>query len=140
MPAPLVLAAGSTLIGLVDPFVRRLLNLIPDPSARAAAEAEWAATSLALIERSDERQVEVNKIEAASNSIFQGGWRPAAAWMCVFGLFMQTIAYPLIGWGLSIWAPGIPLPQIDTDLLTFTLTGLLGLGGFRTVEKMGRRA
>src|SRR3546814_9343157 len=31
-------------------------------------------------------QIEVNKAEAQSGSLFIGGWRPAVGWVCVVGL------------------------------------------------------
>jgi hypothetical protein len=44
----------------------------------------------------------------------------------------------LIGWALSIWPPGTPMPQIDTDTLMGLLVPMLGLGTLRTFEKVKR--
>jgi uncharacterized membrane protein len=33
-------------------------------------------------------QLEVNKAEAASGSLFKGGWRPAIGWICGLALIM----------------------------------------------------
>ncbi|WP_372399071.1 hypothetical protein ABMY26_23900 [Azospirillum sp. HJ39] len=41
-----------------------------------------------------------------------------------------------MGWGLSIWSPGTPMPQIDTDTLMGLLVPMLGLGAYRTFEKV----
>ncbi|MCP1613949.1 hypothetical protein J2848_005650 [Azospirillum lipoferum] len=41
-----------------------------------------------------------------------------------------------MGWALSIWAPGMPMPQIDTDTLMGLLVPMLGLAGYRTFEKV----
>jgi len=61
------IAAG---LKVIDKFV-------PDPAAKAKAEAELRADLLA----SDRAQMEVNKAEAQTGSLFIGGWRPAIGWV-----------------------------------------------------------
>lgn len=68
--------------------------------------------------------------------MFVSGWRPAVGWVCVLGLFVQAVGYPLMGWALSIWSPGTPMPQIDADTLMSLLVPMLGLGAYRTFEKV----
>ena len=82
----------------------------------------------------------MNEVEAQSESLFKSGWRPATGWLCVFGLFLHTVGYPLLGWALTVWAPGTPIPTVDTESLVSILVGLLGLGGYRTIERLKRRA
>jgi hypothetical protein len=79
-------------------------------------------------------QIEVNKIEAASTSVFVSGARPAAMWTCVCGLFYTFILQPLLSWASLIWKYPEP-PQIDTGLLIQLLMGMLGLAALRTYEK-----
>lgn len=74
-------------------------------------------------------QIEVNKIEAASDSLFKSGWRPATGWVCVLGLFFAGIVRPIL------LACGLDVPEIDTGTLLTILLGMLGLSGFRTAEK-----
>jgi hypothetical protein len=80
-------------------------------------------------------QVEVNKVEAASTSMFVAGWRPAVGWVCVFGLAYTFVGQPLLTWGSAYWQVPIP-PSLDMGTLITLLGGMLGLGGLRTVEKM----
>jgi hypothetical protein len=90
----------------------------------------------------DLAQVEVNKIEAGSSSLFVSGWRPAVGWVGVAGVAYQFLGYPLMQW---IWAFGqgvdlIPKglaapPDLQTDQLMVLLSGLLGFGGMRSFEK-----
>jgi len=90
----------------------------------------------------DLAQVDINKIEAASSSVFVSGWRPAVGWVGVLGLVYQFLGYPLMQWG---WAFGqgmdwIPRelhapPDLDVEQLMTLLAGLLGFGGMRTFEK-----
>jgi len=75
-------------------------------------------------------QIEVNKVEAASGSIFVAGWRPFVGWVCGAGLATQIMVFPLIdrifGWSMAF----------DTELLILTMSGMLGIGGMRTFEKI----
>src|SRR3546814_16953903 len=78
-------------------------------------------------------QIEVNKAEAQSGSLFIGGWRPAVGWVCVVGLTYTFFAQPMLAWGSA--AAGIPTtPDIDLSELLKLLAGMIGLGGFRTYE------
>ena len=81
-------------------------------------------------------QNEVNKIEAASGSLFVGGWRPAVGWVGVLGLVYASIGYPLLVWASQNFGIQSP-PQTDTEILVTLLFGLLGLGGLRSWEKKG---
>lgn len=87
-------------------------------------------------------QVEVNKIEAADSSLFVKGWRPAVGWVGVAALAYQFLIYPFLCWGWTAmqaasWVPTgmAPPPQVDTDSLWVILSGILGLGAFRSAEK-----
>jgi len=73
-------------------------------------------------------QIEINKIEAASGSLFVSGARPFIMWVCGLALGYNTIASPI----MDIW---LEMPAIDGSLLYPVLTGLLGLGGMRSWEK-----
>ena len=87
--------------------------------------------------RSDQNQVDINKIEAASDNIWKSGWRPAVGWVCVLGLFYEFILMPILPWVLnSLGHPAQPLPKIDNDSLDTLLYAMLGLGSMRTFEKV----
>lgn len=88
-------------------------------------------------------QVEVNKIEAASASLFVAGWRPAVGWVGVAAMAYQFLAYPFLQWGWAalqaagrVQAAMTPPPPLDTDALWVILSGILGLGAYRTAEKL----
>jgi hypothetical protein len=90
----------------------------------------------------DLAQVDINKIEAASSSLFVSGWRPAVGWVGGLGLIYQFLGYPLMQWW---WAFGQsydiipqgqnPPPDLDVEQLMTLLAGLLGFGGMRSFEK-----
>lgn len=122
-------------------------KIIPDP--QAAAEAKLKAMELAqrgelAVLDADVRlalgQMEINKAEA-STDLFRGGWRPATGWVCVAGLAYQFIAQPILPWVVALFGGTVPpLPAIDNETLMVLLTGMLGLGGLRTFERVKGRA
>jgi hypothetical protein len=83
-----------------------------------------------LIAAQNIAQTEVNKVEAASSSLFVAGWRPAIGWVGAIALFYQFIAYPLL-----LWLPIDPPPQIDSSQLYPIIMGMLGIAGMRSYDK-----
>ena len=82
-----------------------------------------------------QQQTEVNKVEAASPSLFIGGWRPAVGWVCVMGLGYNFIGFPMMVWA-SHYYNIAPPPNADMGTLITMLGGMLGLGSLRTAEKI----
>lgn len=130
------MAVAIPLVTALTPLISDLIDRIPDPDAKAKAAASANAQLVAMLQAGDSAQLAVNAAEAANPSLFVSGWRPAVGWVCVLGLLVQTVGYPLMGWSLSIWSPGTPMPQIDTDTLMGLLVPMLGLAGYRTFEKV----
>lgn len=122
-------------------------KIIPDP--QQAADAKLKAMEMAqrgelAVLDADMRlalgQMEVNKAEAQTD-LFRGGWRPATGWVCVFGLLYQFILQPIVPWVYSTMGYTVPpLPAIDNETLMVLLTGMLGLGGLRTFERVKGKA
>lgn len=82
-------------------------------------------------------QVEINKIEAASGSLFVSGGRPFVVWVCAFALAYAAVIEPIARFVATVgFAYAGPFPVIDTDLTMQVLLGLLGLGAYRSVEKI----
>lgn len=81
-------------------------------------------------------QIEVNKVEAASSSVFVAGWRPAVGWIGAAGLAWIVLLQPLLSWFASVvFEYRGPFPVVNVDVLLYTLGGMLGFGGLRTFEK-----
>lgn len=81
-------------------------------------------------------QVEVNKIEAASNNWFAAGWRPAIGWVGAAALAYKFIIYQFMCWIITFY-PGVTLPPSpNSDELYPIIFGMLGLGTMRMVEKV----
>jgi hypothetical protein len=81
-------------------------------------------------------QLEVNKVEAASKSMFVAGWRPFIGWVCGVGFLANFILIPMANFGLALAEVSITIPMIDTTQMMPVLMGMLGLGAMRTVEKV----
>jgi hypothetical protein len=114
---------------MLDTILKRVL---PDPEARQKAIAELYAG----LQASDLAQMEVNKAEAGSSSVFVAGWRPFIGWVCGLALFYQFLLSPLTMWGGYIAGYPIPNPPTLDEHLWELLFGMLGMGALRTFEKL----
>lgn len=88
-------------------------------------------------------QLEVNRAEATSSSLFVAGWRPAIGWIGATAMGYQFLIYPLLIWAwallqaLGVVPAGLQHPpMLDTDALWVVLSGMLGIAGLRTAEKV----
>jgi hypothetical protein len=82
-------------------------------------------------------QIEVNKVEAASSSLFVSGWRPHVGWVCGFALSYVAIIEPIARFTAKVCMDYTgEFPVIDTTITMQVLLGLLGLGSLRTFEKV----
>lgn len=123
------------LLGILAPIVGKVIDkILPGDSEEIRLKrAEMEAEMLKSFSDVNIAQLKINAVEAGSESLFKSGWRPAVAWMGVFGL-AWTVFNPLVSYFLT--AAGFePLPHFESGELTSILMGLLGLGGFRTYEK-----
>ena len=88
-------------------------------------------------------QLEVNKAEAQNPSVFVAGWRPSIGWIGAIALAYQFILYPLLLWAWAImvannWVPsGAKAPEaLEAEALFVIVTGMLGIAGMRSYEKV----
>lgn len=132
--------------GLISAGLAIIDKIIPDPQEKAKAQIEL----LKLQQQGEFKQMEadliamqgqldINKIEAASPSLFKSGWRPATGWTCAAGFAYMALFRPLGNAAVAFFSPELGnevFPSIDTDTLMVLLSGLLGFGGFRTWERV----
>lgn len=81
-------------------------------------------------------QLEVAKEQAKHPSLFVSGARPAIMWICGAGIGYNFVILPLMQY--ASFLAGMDLsgaPELNVGELTALLTGMLGLGGYRTFEK-----
>ena len=81
-------------------------------------------------------QIETNKVEASSPSLFTSGWRPAIGWVCGLACAWNWIGLPIAKLVFSLYGHPITLTPADVSEMMPILMGMLGLGGLRTVEKI----
>lgn len=109
-------------------------RIFPDPAQKAAAELEL----MKMTQDGDLKQIigqlEINAREAQHASVFVAGWRPFFGWAGGAGFVYATIGQPLLAWIGAIKGWPAP-PDINIDLLWVVVTGMLGLGTLRSVEK-----
>lgn len=115
----------------------------PDPEVQAKAQIELlklqqegAFRELDVDLQLKMAQIELNKIEAAQNGTFKGGWRPAVGWICAAGLLYEFLIRTIVPWALAVTlghdVP--PMPSLDNVLMEL-LFAMLGLGMYRSYEK-----
>lgn len=126
---PLITALLPVISGVLD-------RVIPDTAEAAKAKAEMEMRLVEAANQAAMAQVEVNKAEAATGSLFIGGWRPFIGWVCGAALAYQYIASPIALWGCQIAGLTIPPPPSLDGMLWELVLGMLGFGGLRTVEKL----
>jgi hypothetical protein len=121
---------------LIEPVTGLLDKFIEDKDQKAQLAHELATMADRHAQELAIAQIEVNKAEAASGSIFKGGWRPFIGWVCGSAFAYHFVLQPVIVF--VVLAVGVdlpPLPEFDMTSLMTVLMGMLGLGGLRTYEK-----
>lgn len=124
------------LASLIGPVTGILDKVIEDKDQKAKLAHEIATMSERHAQEAMLAQLEINKAEAASGSVFKGGWRPFIGWVCGVAFAYHFVLQPFIVFGVT--AAGVeipPLPEFDMGSLMTVMMGMLGLGGLRTFEK-----
>ena len=125
-----------SLLSPVMPVINKVIDMIPDPSAKQKAQLEIdTAIAMADIENT-KAQLEINKVEAASSNWFVSGGRPAALWVGVIGLAYIVLIEPVARFVAMVWFhyQG-EFPVIDQNIIGWIVGGLLGLSGWRSWDK-----
>ena len=122
---------------LIGPATELAGKFIQDKDKAAQLAHELATMSEKIASEQALAQLEINKAEAASGSLFKGGWRPSIGWICGLALFWSFILQPFLVFFLLVFGVDLPpLPEVGTADLMPILLGMLGLGGLRSYEKV----
>jgi hypothetical protein len=118
-------------IGAISDLASTIVNKIwPDKSEQERAQI---ASAVAIVQG----QLDINKVEAASPSVFVAGARPFIMWTCGAALLYSSIVEPFARFIATVWfGYNGAFPALDTTITLQLLFGLLGLGTMRTVEKI----
>lgn len=130
--------------GIFDLAGKVFDNLFPNPEEKAKAQLELfklqqegAFKELEAELQMSKGQMEINKAEAESPDFFRGGWRPFIGWVCGLGLFYQFLLRPILTFILMVAETKVQaLPSLELETLMTLLFGILGLGAYRTIEKI----
>ena len=124
------------LIGAILPSVMEVAGrfLPEDKEKRAEAEREIEAQLTAHLAAVDLAQIGVNQEEAKGNW-FQSGWRPCTGWVAALSFGWVYLFQPMISFVLAQTGYLVQLPSLDMSQMMPILLGLLGLSGFRTLER-----
>lgn len=101
----------------------------PDKSEQERAQL---AAAVSLVQG----QMEINKVEAASPSVFTSGWRPFIGWVCGTACAWNWLGLPIAKFGLAVAGHSLSLSPADLSEMWPLLMGMLGLGGLRTYERV----
>ena len=121
---------------LIGPVAGLLDKFIEDKDQKNALAHQIATMSERHAQELAKGQLEVNKAEAASTSLFVAGWRPAVGWVCVLGMASNFVLIPMVNFILALAESSVTIPLIDTSTMMPVLLGMLGLGAMRSAEKI----
>ena len=126
----------SVLTSLVGPVTGLLDKFIEDKDQKAKLAHEIATMGEKHAQEAMLAQLEINKAEAASGSLFKGGWRPFVGWTCGIAFAYHFVLQPLLIFVFAYIGLETPdLPKFDVGTLLPVLGGMLGIGGLRSYEK-----
>lgn len=117
-------------ITAVSDLVKTTLDKIfPDANQKAQAQAAFQTLQATQEFQLLAGQLQINLAEAGSTNWFVAAWRPSVGWLCVAGLGVEYLIFPLVG------IFGVKTPAVDFATLMGLLVPMLGMAGLRTYEK-----
>jgi hypothetical protein len=118
-------------------FTTLIDKIFPDKSAE---EKQRIAQQMAIAAQEYElakAQVVLNTSEASNTNLFVSGWRPFIGWVCGLAFSWQYFLAPLISYLIVLSGHAAPpLPTLGMDQMMPVLMGILGLGAYRSYEKV----
>jgi Protein of unknown function (DUF3154). len=105
----------------VEKITDKILSFFPNAEQKAEVAKQINDLTLAIVNN----QSATNTAEANTGSLFLAGWRPFVGWVLAIG-FTYSLAWPIVH--------GQP---IDKETINTMLWGMLGLGTWRTADKIG---
>ena len=132
--APLLAAALPTLLDGIKSVIDRV---IPDKAAAEKAKQELESSESKAVFANALAQIAVNQEEAKSANWFVAGWRPACGWIGALALGYAAVVEPFARFIAKVgfdYAGAFPV--LDTTITMQILFGILGLGAYRSYEKV----
>lgn len=123
----------------ITPIFSLLDRILPDKAQNDAAKAQLLQLQVNGELQNTIAQIQTNTAEAQSKSVFVAGWRPFIGWVCGSAFAYSYILHPITLTLLAAFHVNFDrtlLPVINTSEMMPVLLGMLGLGGYRTWEKI----
>jgi hypothetical protein len=138
------MALDITGIGSLADLVGKVVDRVWPDATRAQeiklelfkAEQAGALQELTNAWDNAKAQLEVNRAEASTGSLFIAGWRPFVGWVCGFAMVYKYILEPMLIFGFAAAGKPVTLPPFDFTTMVSVLMGMLGLGAMRSYEKV----
>ena len=128
---------AGAILTLINSIVNGVSGYFSDKAKLELARVEIEKQVIDFMRQVDSGQIEINKEEAKSPSIFVAGWRPFIGWCGGLGIAYQFLVRPLIDAVTYAIDPTIlPLPAADLNELIGLVSAMLGVAGLRTFEKI----
>lgn len=108
----------------------------PDPAQAAAAKFELFKLQQSGDLAQMAGQMQINQEEAKSSSVFVSGWRPFIGWVCGVACAWNWIGLGIAKVVAELLGSHITLAPASIEEMMPILMGMLGLGAYRTVEKL----
>mgnify|MGYP003673927009 FL=1 len=126
----------SLITSLIGPVTGILDKFIEDKDQKSQLAHQLAIMADTHAQELAKGQLEINKAEAASGSLFKGGWRPFIGWTSGVAFAYHFVLQPILVFVLTASGVDLPeLPEFDMSTLLTVLGGMLGIGGLRSYEK-----
>lgn len=110
---------------------------VPDKAAAQRTKDALDAKSQDQEFQARIQQMLINLEEAKSTNWFVSGWRPAVGWIGAFSLAYAAIIEPLVRFIATVlFGYTGEFPILDSTITMQVLFGILGLGAYRTFERV----
>ena len=117
-------------VGAVADLASNVINKIwPDKSEE---EKQQLAAAVMVVQG----QIDINKEEAKSDSVFVSGWRPFIGWVCGSACAWNWIGLPITKAGLLLAGYKLDIAPADLSEMLPVLMGMLGLGALKKKKKV----
>jgi hypothetical protein len=137
---------SDSVIGIGAKLIDTIAGFIPNPEEKQRAILAAQAQLQQEVIQANLSQLQINQAEAASGSIFLGGWRSAVGWVCAFSFAWCFVLQPMLTWAVIAYNAQTknnytlpPFPVLDTNTMLGVLGALLGLGGLHLGDLHSQR-
>jgi hypothetical protein len=130
------LLSGGLLSG-ISGLINTIRGRSPEDAMKLAELAgKYQSEILQADVQAQQAQMDINKAEAASASVFVAGWRPFIGWVCGGSFAINFAIGPLASWGSALFGHPVVFPVLNMTDMMPVLLGMLGLGSMRSYEKV----